>query len=47
LGVVLPLQKAFAHFFGNKFVKKECPECLEQIPKDARKCKACGSVQSV
>ena len=22
---------------------KNCPECLEQIPADVRKCKACGS----
>ena len=24
---------------------KQCPECLETIPKEARKCKACASAQ--
>lgn len=46
--VVTPLNKL------NGFVKKEekpsepatktCPECLSDIPKDARKCKHCASV---
>lgn len=27
-------------------VTKSCPECLEAIPLEARKCKACGSTQT-
>lgn len=47
--VVLP----YKHFqklrgvsvFGDEPATKECPECLSNIPKSARKCKFCTSMQ--
>ncbi len=31
--------------FGDEPATKECPECLSNIPADARKCKFCASSQ--
>lgn len=32
--------------FGDEPLTKACPECLSDIPDEARKCKFCGSLQT-
>ncbi len=44
--VVFVITKAFLPKPGAP-TTKECPECKESIPKDARRCKACGQTQGV
>ncbi len=44
--VVFIVTKAFLPKPGAP-TTKECPECKESIPKDARRCKACGQAQGV
>ena len=44
--VVYLIAKAFLPKPGQP-TTKECPECKESIPKDARRCKACGQPQGV
>ena len=44
--VVYMLTKGFLPKPGAP-TTKECPECKEVIPKDARRCKACGQPQGV
>lgn len=44
--VVYLIAKAFLPKPGQP-TTKECPECKEVIPKDARRCKACGQPQGV
>jgi large conductance mechanosensitive channel len=41
--VVFALTKAFLEKPAAAPATKSCPECLEAIPKAARKCRACGS----
>jgi large conductance mechanosensitive channel len=45
--VVLPLNALMARIHKNKPAavpdKKQCPECLSDIPRDARKCAYCTS----
>jgi predicted amidophosphoribosyltransferase len=42
--VVFAITKAFIPKPGAP-TTKECPECKEVIPKDARRCKACAQPQ--
>jgi large conductance mechanosensitive channel len=47
--IVLPYKHLQKHrgvtVFGDEPATKECPECLSNIPADARRCKFCASEQ--